>query len=80
VPWWRRLHRSSNGRAPKRYAAVAGAVGPMAGLLVTSGDGLDRPARGALVVGLTLLPPSLVEVWWRNRERHKAERLLVLSE
>jgi hypothetical protein len=80
VPWWRRLHRSRKGRAPKRYAAVAGAMGPMGGLFITSGDGLDRPARVALVAGLTLLPPSLVEVWWRRRERRKADRLLVLPE
>jgi hypothetical protein len=52
----------------------------MAGLVVTSGDGLDKPARAALVAGLSLVPPSLVEVWWRRRERRRAERLLILPE
>jgi hypothetical protein len=55
-------------------------MGPMAGLVVTSGDGLDKPVRAALLAGWTLVPPSLVEVWWRGRERRKAERLLILPE
>lgn len=79
MPWWRRLHQSSKGRAPKRYAVAAGSLGPMAGLVVTSGDGLDRPARIALVAGLTLVPPWLVEVWWRMRERRR-EELPILPE
>jgi hypothetical protein len=80
VPWWRRLHRSSKGRAPKRYAVVAGSLGPMAGFVIASGDGLDKPTRVALVAGLTLVPPSLVEVWWRRRECRSKEKLLILPE
>jgi len=68
----------ARGRALKRYAGVAGALGPISGLILHGGDGLDRPARVAIFIVLTLLPPLLVERWWRARERLKEERLLVL--
>ncbi|MGA8364092.1 MAG: PIN domain-containing protein [Solirubrobacteraceae bacterium] len=41
--WWRSLLRSGKkGRAPKRYAGAAGALGPLSGLVIHSGDGLDK--------------------------------------
>jgi hypothetical protein len=80
VPWWRRLHRSSKGRAPKRYAAAAGAVGSLSGLVLHSGDGLDKPMRFAIFAVLTVIPPLLVERWWRERARRQEERLLVLPD
>jgi hypothetical protein len=36
--------------------------------------------RLAIFVGLTLIPPFLVERWWRERERQREERLLVLPD
>lgn len=80
VPWWRSLLRSGKGRAPKRYAGAAGALGPLSGLVLQSGDGLDKPTRFAIFAGLTLIPPFLVECWWRGRERRREERLLVLPD
>jgi hypothetical protein len=49
----------------------------MAGLSMTA-DG--KPTRIAVVACLTFIPPSLVEVWWRRRERRKKERLSILPE
>jgi hypothetical protein len=80
VPWWRSLLRSGKGGAPKRYAAPAGAVGSLTGLLLQSGDGLDKPTRVAIVGALTFLPPYLVERWWKGRERRQEERLLMLPD
>ena len=79
MPWWRRLSRPSKGRAPKRYAAAAGAVGSLSGLVLHSGDGLDKSVRFAIFAALTVIPPFLVERWWRYRGRRQEERLLVLS-
>lgn len=79
-PWWRAFFRSGASHAPRRYAGAAGALGPLAGLVVASGDGLDKPTRAALVAGLTFVPPLLVEVWWRRRKRRQDERLLILPE
>jgi hypothetical protein len=36
--------------------------------------------RLAIFAVLTVIPPFLVERWWRERERRQEERLLVLSE
>jgi hypothetical protein len=80
VPWWRSLLRSGKGRAPKRYTAPAGALGSLSGLVLQSGDGLDKPMRFAIFAGLTLIPPLLVERWWKGRERRREERLLVLPD
>jgi len=80
VPWWRSLLRSGKGGAPKRYAAPAGALGSLSGLMLQSGDGLDKPTRVAIVAALTLIPPFLVERWWKERERRQEERLLVLPD
>jgi hypothetical protein len=80
VPWWRSLLRSGKGGAPKRYAAPAGAMGSLSGLLLQSGDGLDKPTRVAIVAVLTFIPPYLVERWWKGRERRQEERLLVLPD
>jgi hypothetical protein len=80
VPWWRSLLRSGKGRAPKRYAAPAGGLGSLSGLVLQSGDGLDKPTRFAIFAALTLIPPFLVERWWKGRERRQEERLLVLPD
>jgi hypothetical protein len=80
VSWWRSLLRSGKGGAPKRYAAPAGALGSLSGLLLQSGDGLDKPTRVAIVAALTFIPPYLVERWWKGRERRQEERLLVLPD
>lgn len=80
MPWWRSLLRSGKGSAPKRYAAPAGALGSLSGLVLQSGDGLDKPMRLAIFAALTFIPPFLVERWWKERERRQEERLLVLPD
>jgi hypothetical protein len=80
VPWWRTLRRFGASRAPKRYARFAGALGPIAGLFITTGDGLDKSTREGLVLGLTVIPPLLVEIWWRRRKHRQEEPLLILPE
>ena len=81
MPWWRSLPRSGKkGRAPKRYAGAAGALGPLSGLAFQSGDGLDKPRRVAIVAGLTFIPPLVVEYWWRGRERREEEQLLAITD
>jgi hypothetical protein len=49
-------------------------------LVLQRGDGLDSPMRLAIIAGLTLIPPFLVERWWRGRERQREERLPVLPD
>jgi hypothetical protein len=80
VPWWRSLLRSGKRGAPKRYAAPAGALGSLSGLVLQSGDELDKPTRLAIFAALTLIPPFLVERWWKGRERRQEERLLVVPD
>lgn len=80
VPWWRWLRHYGKGHAPKRYARFAGVFGPLSGLILQSGDGLSKPGRLAIFAGLSLIPPYLVERWWREHERRQEERLLVLPE
>jgi hypothetical protein len=80
VPWWRSLFRSGKGHAPKRYARFVGFFGPLSGFILQSGDGLSKPERLAIFAGLSLIPPYVVERWWRARERRQDERLLVLPE
>jgi hypothetical protein len=81
MPRWRSLLRpGKKGRAPKRYAGAAGALGPLSGLVLQSGDGLDKPTRLAIVAGLTFTPPLVVEYWWRWRERRENERLLPMAD
>ena len=80
MPWWRSLLRSGKGGAPKRYAAPAGALGSLSGLVLQSGDGLDKPTRLAIFAALTFVPPFLVERWWKGRERRQEEQLLVFPD
>jgi hypothetical protein len=80
APWWRSLFRSGKGHAPKRYAGAAGALGPLSGLVLQSGDGLDKPARFAIFAALTFIPPYMVERWWREQARRQDEQLLLLPD
>lgn len=80
VPWWRSLLRSGKGYAPKRYARFAGFFGPLSGFILQSGDGLSKPERLVIFAGLSLIPPYVVERWWRARERRQDQRLLVRPE
>jgi hypothetical protein len=78
---WRRARRWTNTkRNPKRYARTAGALGPIAGLFLTSDDGLDKPTRLLILAGFTVIPPLAVEGWWRVRERRRAETLMSIPE
>jgi hypothetical protein len=61
APWWRRWRRPSERHAPKRYARITGAMGPVV-LFLWSGHGLDRPARIAIAMALLFAPSWLLEV------------------
>jgi len=76
VPWWRLRRRDRPNPAPKRYTIVAAGLGPMMRLLVEAPPGIDRSAWNAIVAGLTLIPPLVVELWWKRRCRTRAEQLL----
>ncbi len=71
-PRWRGLLASRRRKyAPKRYAKVAGLVGPVVGFMV--------PAHHRLVVivgALFFVPSMLLEAWFRQRERRRSERIL----
>jgi hypothetical protein len=79
VPRWRLRVPDRPHRPPKRYTAVAASLGPMTGLFIKGVPSIDRPTRDVVVVCLTLIPPLLVELWWKQRSRRQAEQLLVLS-
>jgi hypothetical protein len=38
---------------------------------------MDEPVRLVVAAALVLGPPTLVELWWRQRCRREDERLLV---
>lgn len=76
VPWRRSLLWSGKSRAPRRYAGTAAVLGPLAGLVLQSGDGLDEGTRLAIVAVASLVPPYVVESWWRARERRRQELVL----
>jgi len=75
-PWWRFRRTDRLNRAPKRYAMVAGGLGPFLGLALSGVSGVNKAAWGLVVLGLTLIPPLMVELWWKGRCRRRAERLL----
>jgi hypothetical protein len=75
-PLWRRLTRRSASSVPKRYMVPAGAIGPLIALGV-SPHGMDLAAKLAVGSVLFLGPPTLVELWWRQRCRREGERLLI---
>jgi hypothetical protein len=73
-PRWRHLlTRRQRKYAPKRYAQVAGLIGPLVAFMV--------PAHHRLVVivlvgALFFVPSVLVEGWFRKRERRRREQIL----
>jgi hypothetical protein len=67
-----------SGRAPKRYTVPAGALGPIAGLMLPRWHGVDHTTSVVLGVALLAVPPALVEAWWKRRQRRADEQLLVL--
>jgi hypothetical protein len=78
TPWWRRVWRRDRaGQAPKLYTVPAGAVGPIAGLLLSGWHGIDHTARFVVVGVLLVVPPLPVEMWWKRRRRRTEEQLLV---
>jgi hypothetical protein len=81
TPWWRRMwRRARTDGAPKRYAAPAGAIGPIVALMGGSAHGLDLAHRIVFAIALFGVPPALVEIWWKQHRRRDDERLLVLPE
>lgn len=78
TPWWRRISRHDGRESvPKRYAGPAGAVGPLAGWLLTGTDGMDPPTKVVLFFAVFVAPPALVAMWWRRR-RWRADTQLAL--
>ena len=80
-PWWVRVRRRRDRsvRAPKRYSTVAGGAGACMALAVASAHGVGDGVRVVLVPIVPVLPPLLVEYWWRRRLRRRAEQLHVFS-
>jgi hypothetical protein len=74
LPLWRRLMRPST--APKRYAVPAGVIGPLIALDV-SPHGMEAWLTLVVIAALFVAPPSLVELWWKQRCRREGERLLI---
>jgi hypothetical protein len=74
---WRRDRPRS---APKRYARVAGAIGPTVAWLLPVPHGTNHWAVVSLVAVLFVVPPLLVEAWWKRQSRRRAERLLIVPE
>ena len=79
TPWWRRMWRARTDGAPKRYAAPAGAIGPITAL-TGSTHGYDLSHKIAFFFALFVVPPALVEAWWKRHRRREDERVLVFSE
>jgi hypothetical protein len=77
IPWWRRLRgRNRPNYAPKRYAGIAGMIGPTTAFALPA----SHPPATIVTVGmLFFLPPVLVEAWWKQRRRRQDEQLLPLS-
>jgi hypothetical protein len=80
MPWWRRMwRRARTNSAPKRYAGPAGAIGPIVALGVST-HGMDLAHEIVFVFALFVIPPALVEIWWKQRTRRESERLFVLPD
>jgi len=79
APWWRRLWRRERAEsAPRRYLVPATILGGIAGLALPPMHGR---IEGDVLLGLvTLLPPVLVNMWWKQRRRQASEQLLVFPE
>ena len=73
-PRWRRLlARRQPQYAPKRYAKVAGLIGPVVAFVVPAHH---RLLVIVLVGALFFVPSMLVEAWFRQRERRRREQIL----
>jgi len=73
------MWRARTDGAPKRYAAPAGAIGPIVALMgSTHGD--DFSHKIVFFFALFVVPPALVEVWWKQRRRREDERVLVFPD
>jgi len=81
VSWWRRAwqRRESSTHAPKGYAGIAGGLGTLMGFGMAAVQGMDHDVRVLVIAGVTVLPPALLEVWWKQRSRRRAEQLITPS-
>ena len=81
VSWWRRLRqrRKRSAYAPKRYSVVAGGLGTFMGFGVAAVQGMDYDIRVLVIAGVTVLPSALLEGWWKQRSRRRAEQLIMPS-
>jgi hypothetical protein len=73
------MWRARSDGAPKRYAAPAGAIGPLVALM-GGAHGYDLPHKLVFFFVLFVVPPALVEIWWKQRRRRVDERLLVFPD
>jgi hypothetical protein len=55
-------------------------LGAFTGLIVTGIHGVDHATKGVLVAFVAALPSALMETWWKQRSRRRAERLLIVPE
>ncbi len=81
VSWWRRVwqRRESSTHAPKGYARIAGGLGTLMGFGAADGQGMEHDVRVLVIAGVTVLPSVLLEVWWKQRSRRRAEQLIMPS-
>lgn len=49
------------------------------GFGVAGVQGMDHDVRVLVIAGVTVLPSALLEVWWKQRSRRRAERLIMPS-
>ena len=73
------MWRARTDGAPKRYAAPAGAIGPIVALMASTHD-VDLARKLVFGFVLFVVPPALVEIWWKQRHRRADERLLVFPD
>jgi hypothetical protein len=73
---WQRRDRSA--RVPKQYAMPAAGLGALMGFAVAATPGVEHSAKAVLAAAVTGLPALVVDGWWKQRSRRRAEELFVM--
>lgn len=63
---------------PRRYSVAAGALGSTGGLVLSTVHGLDHVTKVGIFLLVSVLPPWLLEMRWKQKHRRESEELLVL--